>query len=177
MDHQKRLHTIIDEYRFGLETIDSDNIRLLAQKIAKAQRVFLLAAGRTRCVIEMFAMRLAQSDIKAHIVGAATTPAIMEEDLLICASGSGETTGVITLVEKAKSFNPIIFALTANPGSTLAKLADYALQLPPLENSTQILGNYAETCLLFILDQVIESIIDNSNKSIHDLKSNHANIE
>ena len=177
MNHLKRLQTIIDEYKYALEAIDNESIELLAAKITKARRVFLAATGRTRCVTEMFAMRLAQAEITAYMVGEVTTPAIAEDDLLICASGSGETTGLMTLIQKAKTFNPIIFGITATPRSTLTKLSDYALLLPSPEHNTQILGNYNETCLLFILDQVIESILCSTNKPVSDLRANHANIE
>lgn len=177
MDHSKRIQTILDEYKFGLEDIDSDSIELLANKIINTKRVFIIASGRTRLVTEMFAMRLAQANIKTHIVGQSTTPAITEHDLLICASSSGETVSVVTLVERAKAFNPIVFGITATPRSTLTKLSEYALLMPSAEQSTQILGNFCETCLLLILDQVVEAILSKTDKAVSDLKANHANIE
>ncbi len=177
MDYKKRIQTILDEYRFALEEIDNESIDLLATKILDADRVFVLAAGRSRCVATMFAMRLAQAEIPAYMVGDVTTPAITENDLLICASGSGETASIITLVNRAKMFNPLVFGITATPRSTLTKLSDYALLMPSPEQNTQVLGNFSETCLLMILDQVVEGLLGKLKKTASDLRANHANIE
>ena len=178
MNHLKRLQTVISEYQQALSNLNNSNVCFLTRQILQANRIFILGAGRTRCVLQMFAMRLAQTSIPTHMVGEVTTPAIMPEDLLIAASGSGETASVITLSQQARKTQAPIFGITATANSTLQNLSEHTLLLPPpTGGNTQLLGNFCETCLLLVLDQVIEEILDVLQKPATELQKTHANIE
>jgi 6-phospho-3-hexuloisomerase len=60
-----------------------------------------MAAGRSGLALKMAAMRFMQYTV--FIVGETNTPAILEGDLLLVASGSGTTSSVVSSAEKAKS--------------------------------------------------------------------------
>ncbi len=178
MAFKERLNSVLAEYRDAFELLNSTAISEFSKEILNSNRVFIVAAGRTRCVTEMFAMRLSQAGITTYMVGEVTTPVARKDDLLIAASGSGETKSVLTLVERAKEGGVKIFSLTNSSESRLSKISDMTLLTPkkPI-NSKQILGSFSETCLLLILDQAIECILKDSGKTEDDLASNHANIE
>ena len=177
MDHLERLQTVLREYQLALATLDNSAVILLGQKIIQAKRVYLLSAGRTRCVMQMFAMRLAQASIPTQIVGEVTTTAITPDDLLLVASGSGETSCILTLTRQAKLIQTPVFAITATASSTLQTLSEYTLLLPSSADNTQLLGSFNENCLLLVLDQVMEEILHALNKPASELQQNHANIE
>ena len=77
----------------------ADVVRL----IGGAPRVFLAGAGRSGLVLRMAAMRLMHLGLDVHVAGDTTTPAIREGDLLIAASGSGTTAGVVKAASTAAS--------------------------------------------------------------------------
>lgn len=74
----------------------------LAAQLRAAPRVFVAGAGRSGLALRMAAMRLMHLGLAVHVAGDATTPAISEGDLLLVASGSGTTAGVVQSVNTAR---------------------------------------------------------------------------
>ena len=91
--HQERL----EEMKIVAEYMDDEKLVEIADKIDKANSVFVVALGRSRMNIMAFAMRLRQMRIRAHVVGDISTPSIHKGDLLIIGSSSGETASLVTL--------------------------------------------------------------------------------
>lgn len=74
--------------------------------ILSKQNVSFVGAGRTGLALKMTAMRFMHLGFKVHVVGETTTPAILENDLLIVGSGSGTTSTLVLATEKAKNKMP-----------------------------------------------------------------------
>ena len=96
--HEKRkFHAErLEEMKIVAEYMDDEKLVEIADKIDKANSVFVVALGRSRMNIMGFATRLRQMRIRAHLVGDISTPSIHKGDLLIIGSSSGETASLVT---------------------------------------------------------------------------------
>lgn len=98
--------------------------------------------------------------------------------------GSGETSTLTVLANKAKKARAEIALITRNP-STLVKLADYVVNIPIEKGKTgfQPGGSTFEQCMLLICDAMVIRIMVKSGllsqgKSIDDIiMKRHANLE
>ena len=86
----------VDSPGFGevtaiLDRVDDAGAAAMVGAILGVERVFVVALGRSGMLARMFAMRLMQIGLTAHVVGDVTTPAIAPGDLLVAISGSGRT--------------------------------------------------------------------------------------
>ncbi len=120
----------LDEVTAILAQMDEDTADALVTAILSAPRVFVVGLGRSGLMLRMFAIRLMQIGLEAHVVGDATTPAIAAGDLLIALSGSGRTETVVNLARKAGSFGARVLAITSSPTTPLAELADVVVVVP-----------------------------------------------
>lgn len=152
--------------------------------ITSTKRVFVLGSGRSGLALRMLAMRLMHSGLEVHIVGDVTTPAIGAGDLLLAASGSGTTTGVIRSATTAAAANAQIIAITTAASSPLASLADVAIVIPAAQKqdhgatrSEQYSGSLFEQALLLLGDAIFHTMWKNSGASAEDIWPRHANLE
>ncbi|HEY0299595.1 MAG TPA: SIS domain-containing protein, partial [Arachidicoccus sp.] len=116
--------------------------------------------------------------------GEITTPAIMQEDTLIVASGSGTTSSVILAVQKAKKNNACVIGITTDIQSTVAQQADLMIHVPAAgktDFSDNISKQYAaslfEQFTLFLLDGIFMTLWRLSGKTKEELWPKHANLE
>lgn len=155
-----------------------------AAELARANRVFVAGAGRSGLVLRMAAMRLMHLGLVVHVAGDTTTPAIREGDLLLVASGSGTTSGVVKAAETASKADARIVAFTANPGSPLAGLADAVVVLPAQQKtdhgsgvSRQYSGSLFEQVLFVATEGMFQSLWDKADVPAEQLWLRHANLE
>lgn len=144
--------------------------------IKSYQRIFVHGAGRSGLMMRAFAMRLAQAGYTVFAVGDVTTPAIEKTDLLILASASGETDGVVRCARVAKSIDATVFALTAKEASTLASLSDEIVCLPAATKNdagSGIMGTLFEQAILLFGDAVIAALGADATA----MRARHANLE
>lgn len=182
---RKRLEKIASELRQTICLLPDNSFSRLARRIARAKRIFVAGAGRTGLVMRMFAMRLVQCGLFVHAAGDATTPAIRKGDLLIIASGSGVTATMVVIARAARAAGANMILLTAQPRSTLARIAPEVVRLPvPLDArrpgglaSAQLLGTCFEQCLLIFCDLLIEEVAAARRQRESDLARRHANLE
>ena len=180
---------ILAELDIILNSIDEKQTECLVDKILAIKgtdkKVYIAGVGRSSLMIRSFAMRLMHLDITVYVVGETVTPAIQEGDLLILGSGSGETSTLTVLANKAKKARAEIALITRNPSSTLVKLADYVVNIPIEKGKTgfQPGGSTFEQCMLLICDAMVIRIMVKSGllsqgKSIDDIiMKRHANLE
>ena len=81
----------------------------------------MCGAGRVGMAIRGFGMRLGHLGFTAFTLGDSTVPGISNGDLLIVASGSGETQTIVDLVTIASNNGVRIVAVTGNPESRIGK--------------------------------------------------------
>ena len=85
------LPMILEENQQLLQKVSVEEIAALASLMQQAKRIFVIGAGRTGLMMKAAAMRFMHMGFTVHVVGETTTPAILEGDLLLAASGSGTT--------------------------------------------------------------------------------------
>jgi 6-phospho-3-hexuloisomerase len=156
----------------------------MAGQLQSAGRVFLLGAGRSGLALRMTAMRLMHLGLTVHVVGDVTTPAITGTDVLLAASGSGSTTGVVRAAETAHGVGATVLALTTAPDSELAALADVTVVLPAAQKqdhggslSAQYSGGLFEQSVLLAGDALFHTLWQASGLTADELWPRHANLE
>jgi len=94
---------ILEECTEMLSRIDSKQTEQFIEMLCGARRVFFIGVGRVMLSLEAMAKRLAHLGIETHVVGDINEPAFGVEDLLVVASGSGESIVPVAIAKKAKS--------------------------------------------------------------------------
>ncbi|WP_292010833.1 6-phospho-3-hexuloisomerase [Chryseobacterium sp.] len=178
------LHLILYENGELADRLDMKEIDSLRKAVKAANRVFLMGAGRSGLVLRMAAMRMMHLGLNVFMVGDTLTPAIAEGDVLLVASGSGTTTSVINVVEKAKDQKVKVIGLTVSRESRLAILADEVINVPAatktdfgILSSEQYAGSLFEQAVLFIFEAVFMALWKESGLTKEYLWSRHANLE
>ena len=134
-DVARNLSLVRDEITETSAKIDAGELAGLAGHLSQGGRVFVAGAGRSGLVLRMAAMRLMHLGLTVHVAGDTTTPAISERDLLLVASGSGTTAGVVKSAETAVKAGARIAAFTTNAQSPLAGLADALVIIPAAQKT------------------------------------------
>lgn len=173
-----------DEIADTAAKIDEHEMAGLAGHLGQTGRVFIAGAGRSGLVLRMAAMRLMHLGMVVHVAGDTTTPAISAGDLLLVASGSGTTAGVVKSAETAAKAGARIAAFTTNPDSPLAGLADALVIIPAAQKtdhgssvSRQYSGSLFEQVLFLATEAIFQSLWDNTNEPAAQLWLRHANLE
>ncbi|MEV7604111.1 6-phospho-3-hexuloisomerase [Paenarthrobacter sp. NPDC089322] len=164
--------------------IDVRELAVLAHKIQGAQRVFLAGAGRSGLVLRMAAMRLMHLGLTVHVAGDTTTPAITSGDLLLVASGSGTTSGVVKAAQTALAAGAEVAAITTDPDSPLAGLAHAVVTIPAARKTDhgsaitrQYSGSLFEQSLFLATETVFQTLWDATDEPAEQLWLRHANLE
>ncbi|MHC1560733.1 6-phospho-3-hexuloisomerase [Actinomycetospora sp. C-140] len=177
-------HLITSEHSEILQGVDTDAWQRAATLMAGATGVFTVGTGRSGLALQMAAMRFMHLGKNAHVVGETTTPAIVEGDVLVAASGSGSTKRVVTAARTAADQGATVLALTTDPESDLADLATETLVVPAADkqdfdgaNSSQYAGSLFEQSVLILTDALFHVLWQTSGTSARDLWRLHANLE
>ena len=165
--------------------IDDKQIDDFNQLIQSANSIFLAAAGRSKLMLQAFGMRLMHLGFNVYVVGDVTTPAITDKDLLLIASGSGETGSLVSMANKAKKVNSKIALVSTKNESSIARLADVVVVIPtstPKDSNQKPLSiqpgaSLFEQSLLIFFDGFILTYMENNNIKLEDIMIKHANLE
>ena len=189
------LHAIAEELSAALGRIATEQEEELVRAILQAPRIFVAGAGRSGLMARAFAMRLMHMGLTVYAVGDVTTPALAAGDLLLIASGSGRTTGLVNMAEKAASLGATVATVTMDPQAPIAALADAVLQIhaptpkaaqagrddseitPVQPMSVQPMGSLFEQCLLLCLDHIIVLLMERKGQNSERMFQRHANLE
>lgn len=180
----RNLSLVRDEIADTAAKIDEQEVAALAALLGQTSRVFVAGAGRSGLVLRMAAMRLMHLGLTVHVAGDTTTPAISSGDLLLVASGSGTTSGVVKSAETAAKAGARIAAFTTNPDSPLAGLADAVVIIPAAQKtdhgssvSRQYSGSLFEQVLFLATEAIFQSLWGNTDEPAEQLWLRHANLE
>lgn len=187
MEIKRILSRVIDELDQTVDKLDEGQLQELENSIKKADKIFVAGAGRSLMMIRGLAMRLMHMGFITYVVGETVTPAIEENDLLIVASGSGNTSTLVSMAEKCKHLGATLALITTNEQSAIGKLADVMVEVKTSTSKTdeggaksiQPGGNTFEQSVLLIGDAIIIDITSSrtlaENNAI--LMGKHANLE
>lgn len=183
-DIVRNLSLVRDEIADTAAKIDEQEMAGLAGHLGQTGRVFVAGAGRSGLVLRMAAMRLMHLGLTVHIAGDTTTPAISSGDLLLVASGSGTTSGVVKSAETAAKAGARIAVFTTNGNSPLAGLADALVIIPAAQKtdhgsgvSRQYSGSLFEQVLFLATEALFQSLWENADEPAEQLWLRHANLE
>jgi 6-phospho-3-hexuloisomerase len=176
---------ILKELERTLRLISDEEAEQLMDAILEAKQVFVAGAGRSGLMARSFAMRLMHMGINAYVVGETITPGVEKNDLLLVASGSGETQNLVSMAQKAKHLEARVALVTILPQSTLGQAADITVQIPakPKDDadvgnpSIQPMGSLFEQSLLLLFDAVILRIMEKKGLISSTMYGRHANLE
>ncbi|MBC5648532.1 6-phospho-3-hexuloisomerase [Christensenella tenuis] len=181
-----RTEAILSELGGTLGKIDEEQAAAFAQMVYEAPRVFLAGCGRSGLMVRAFAMRCMHMGKTVYVLGDVTTPSIRKGDLLVVASGSGETESLVSHVKKAKKFGAKVATVTIYPKAAIGSMSDCAVWInaPTSKSeedtgvtSVQPMGSLFEQSLLLFLDTTIVRMMELSGKSSEEMFENHANLE
>lgn len=163
---------------------DAETDRLIWE-ILQADKIFFVGVGRVLLSLESICKRFNHIGLKAYYVGEVSEPAITGQDLLIAASGSGESLYPLVIAQKAKEWKARIALISSNPDSSLARIADLFVRIPVRTKlslpgelaSIQPMTTLFEQCLLLYGDTLAKMIIERRNLNMDTLWRYHANLE
>ncbi|MDJ0338390.1 6-phospho-3-hexuloisomerase [Cryobacterium sp. PH31-O1] len=183
-DIARNLTLVRDEIADTTAKINEQQVAELASLLSQPGRIFVAGAGRSGLVLRMAGMRLMHLGLTVHIAGDTTTPAISAGDLLLVASGSGTTSGVVKAAETAAKAGARIAAFTTNADSPLAALSDALVIIPAAQKtdhgsnvSRQYSGSLFEQVLFIATEAVFQSLWDKADEPAEQLWLRHANLE
>ncbi|MFJ4224272.1 6-phospho-3-hexuloisomerase [Microbacterium sp. NPDC089695] len=160
------------------------SMTVAAETLVRARRVFVHGAGRSGLALRMVAMRLMHLGLIVHVVGDSTTPAIRSGDVLLTASGSGTTAGVVRIARAAVTAGADVVAATAVAGSSLTDLAAVTIVIPAAQKldrsdavSAQYAGSLFEQGVVAIGDALFDALQRRSHETTAELWARHANLE
>lgn len=180
------LKQILGELTRNAEQIRQEELEGFADQIQKAKRVFVAGAGRSGFVARAFSNRLMHLGLTVYFVGEPTTPSIQEGDLLVIASGSGETGSLKVMAQKAKKQGASLATITIFPQASIGSLADAVITVPgstPKSEladtavSVQPMGNAFEQMLWLICDTVVIILMKRLGRTEEEMFALHANLE
>ncbi len=177
---------IAAELAQALTAIEEDSVEALIWHIRDARRIFLAGAGRSGWIMRTFAVRLTHLDLRVHVVGDATTPAIGPGDLLVIGSGSGETASLVGHATAACRHGAKVALITTAPGSSIGRQADVIVHIsastPKAAQTTeprsiQPMANLFEQALLILLDILTMRLMEEMKADPVQMFARHANLE
>lgn len=180
-----KIAIILQEIETVLSKVDNDQVEKLIDEILGAQKIVVCGAGRVGMAIRGFGMRLGHLGLQAYTLGDSTVPGIGEGDLLIVASGSGETQTIFDLVSIASKNKSKIAAITGSPESRIGQLADVIVKITApsktkaVDNfiSVQPMTTLNEQCLGLFFDAVSLKLMDRMGETHDSMWARHSNLE
>jgi len=176
---------ILQELNESLNNISEKESGEFLDRILESRRIFVIGAGRSMLMLQAFAKRLRHLGKESYVVGETVTPAIGKGDLLVAASGSGKTSGVINIVKQAGKYKTDVVFITASPSPSLKKMVNLIVIIPGAISShsstkpasRQLMASLFEQTLLLFCDTVCLVLKDRLKVSETQMRKSHANLE
>lgn len=177
---------VLAEIERTLDRVEPKDVERMVGFLLDAKTVFIAGAGRSGLMIRAFAMRLAHLGRAVQVVGDVTTRGIRPGDVLLAASGSGETRGILAMAQSAVENGVKVGVITIFPESSLATLADCRVVIPAPtpksqredpESSIQPMGSLFEQSLLVTLDVMVMMLMEKLGQTSEQMFELHANLE
>jgi len=121
---------ILGQIQGSLQGVSFSELGALVAEIERAPRVFCLGAGRSGILLQAFCMRLCHLGFEAYMAGGLPCPPVGADDLIIVASGSGETRSVSAVLEQGRSAGARVALFTARRSGARSMAADVVVIIP-----------------------------------------------
>jgi 6-phospho-3-hexuloisomerase len=184
-EYSQFTNAISKEVSEVLSKVDPNEVSLLMDEILKAEKIFVIGVGRVFLSLQCLAKRLAHFGFDINLVGSVVEKRITDKDLLLVASGSGESKLPAGIAEIAKKYNARIALITSSKESTIKSIANVAVHLPcPTKTdygygvkSIQTMSTLFDQSLHLFGDILCLMLQKRTGKTNEDLKKFHANLE
>ena len=185
MNFQEIKEEICNEIRFALSKVDERELEVFIDNLLGAKKLFFIGVGRVMLMTKAFAKRLKHLGFDVYVVGETTVPAIECGDLLIAASGTGETLTTVNVARLAKKHQASVALITSSLDSTLKRISHLSVRIPcptklhlPDEiPSKQQMTSLFEQSILILYDCISMIIQEKLNISEAELWKIHSNLE
>lgn len=175
---------ILNEIDGVLSKVNPSEIKKLVDTIKNVKgNIIVCGAGRMGYSIQAFGMRLSHLGFSSFTLGDSNVPRTSKDDLVIIASGSGETRTMKVIAERALSTNTPVFLITSSPDSTIATMASDLLVLPANSSlngsseSIQPMKTYIEQSTLILYDMIALHLMNELKISNNDMSQRHSILE
>lgn len=181
-------------------TIDQNQVECFLTEINRAERIFVVGAGRSGFVAKSFGMRLMHLGMNAYVVGETVTPAFHARDTLIAFSGSGKTKSVLEACETTRRIGGTLCLITGTSDSPMVDLASYIVYLKTDDESSHPgsdhfdlrqlrgehrsishpstpLGTLFETSAMIFADSIISALIELKDCPIEEIIHRYSNMQ
>jgi 6-phospho-3-hexuloisomerase len=183
-DFQQESSMVLKEISHSIERLDISQIEKFIQEIQSVKRIFCIGAGRSGIMIQAFCMRLNHLGLQAFMLGTVSCPPAEPGDLVVAATGSGETAGIIAILKKAKMLGARTTVLTTSNNVSIEAYADTIIQIcapKGLVNdgkcSCQPMRALFEQVSFITYEVLIALLKKRSGISEQDMAGRHANLE
>lgn len=164
--HQKVSKDNIYSLNEFVNNDDMTKIYSLADDIYKHknQKIYLVGLGFSAIITQYFSKRLAEFDIFAYdgapidCVNDKSNPSVV-----IVFSKSGETTDLVQIMEISKRMGHTLYAFTTSLDSTIARVADYHIELKYKYNKLFDTPDYYVGSCIFIVESILVEILSGDN--------------
>lgn len=168
-----------------MQSLSDEAVQDFIQKIRDAKSIFFSAQGRSGFILRSFCMRLMHLGFQVYFCGETVSPAIVQGDLLIVLSGSGETPSTLEAVRLAKKQNAGAYGILGNTDSAIAELADNYIHLPGTTklrrdgepDSVQMAGSLFEQSAFLLFEAIVLLLYRERKETVGSLSARHALIE
>ena len=181
-------------------TIDQSQVECFLTEINRAERIFVVGAGRSGFVAKSFGMRLMHLGMNAYVVGETVTPAFHARDTLIAFSGSGKTKSVLEACETTRHLGGTLCLITGTRDSPMAELATCVVYLKTDDESSHPgsdhfdlrqlkgehrsishpstpLGTLFETSAMIFADSIVSALIELKDCPIDEIIHRYSNMQ
>lgn len=183
LNSHKLIDPVLNEIIDVLHKVKEQQIDAVAQLIEQNKRVFVLGSGRSGLMAKSFAMRLMHIGYTVYVVGETITPAIRKGDVLFAVSGSGTTSNIVTLTQRASEQGVTIISVTSDSNSTLAKLGNRVIIVPGATKagtgikSIQLLSTLFDQSVHVVLDILCLKLSIHDHVTSQNAGLTHSNME
>lgn len=186
MGVQELTVSILKELEQNALKIDNAQASKFISQLRSAKHIYLQGAGRSGIAIRGFANRLLHLGFSVSVVGEISSPHSKPGDLLVIGSGSGETSSLKSLAQKAVECGVEVALVTMKADSTIGKLATSVLVLPGTvkdENArasdqfSQPMGSAFEQLCFITYDAIVLELMAQLGETSESMFTRHADFE
>ncbi|EIC85945.1 6-phospho-3-hexuloisomerase [Serratia sp. M24T3] len=186
MGVRENTFSILKELEQNTSKIDNTQAEQLILLIRSAKHIFLQGAGRSGIAIRGFANRLMHLGFSVSMVGEISSPHTRPGDLVIIGSGSGETSSLKSLAQRAHESGVDVALVTMKKDSTIGQFAKSILVLPgtvkgEIDDETaafsQPMGSAFEQLSFIVYDAIILELMTQLGETSESMFRRHADLE
>lgn len=183
---QGSIDAVLAEIGQAVKGIDEASAERLCGALMKAGRIVVHGCGREKLQLQGFAMRLFHLGLPVSVAGEVTAPPVGPGDLLLACSGPGETSTVLSLMDRAREAGAGVFLLTAQEGGSAAARASDMLVIPAqtmasdqgeARSSVLPMGSLFEGALFVLFELLVLRLAAKMGAGADAMRARHTNLE